>query len=45
MLKNNIIIFNAKLLILKNLNEKEGEIIEKKMKNTYYNKIINVIKK
>lgn len=39
---NNLIVINPKLLILDNNNPKDYLEIERREKNTYYNKIINI---
>jgi hypothetical protein len=45
MLRNNLIIFNSKTLVLNNyFNEEERKKIELRKTNTYYNKIINLKK-
>ena len=42
MLRNNLIIFNPKQMVLNPKNRLEKIEIQKREKNSYYNKIINI---
>ena len=42
-MNNNVVIVNPKLLVLSQLRQKDTLEIERREKNTYYNKIIGII--